>query len=132
MCNKNIAHDTISPPVQEGRVKPKLKVCPDVTRDPIVIVGAGICGAACALALADLDIKSIILDQRSRHKLMDGAGINLQWGAIEALNSLGVTTASLVQAGNVIQKKATTVQMDVTYVLSTRRVEREETILQDK
>ena len=106
MCNKNITHDTISPPVQEGRVKPKLKVCPDVTRDPIVIVGAGICGAACALALADLDIKSIILDQRSRHKLMDGAGINLQWGAIEALNSLGVTTASLVQAGNVIQKQS--------------------------
>ena len=89
--------------VQEGRVQPKLKLCPDVLKEPTLIVGAGICGAACALALAQLNLKSILLDQRSESELFEGMGINLQRDAILALNDLGISTETLLEAGISIQ-----------------------------
>ena len=48
-------------------MKPKLKLSPDVTPEsPIIIIGAGIAGVACVLALADLNLKTVLLDGRSR------------------------------------------------------------------
>jgi hypothetical protein len=59
--------DYHTPLVREGRVKPKLKLSPDVTPEsPVIIIGAGIAGVACVLALADLNLKTVLLDGRSR------------------------------------------------------------------
>jgi len=91
---------------EQGRVDPKSRICLDVLKDPTIVVGGGICGAACALALADLNIKSVVIDQRSRHELVQGMGINLQKEAIHALNQLGISTESLLQVGVAIQKQS--------------------------
>jgi len=93
---------------QKGRVKPKAKLCPDVTTElPITIVGAGLTGLACALVFSDLSMKSVILESRSNQDLISGGmGINLQQKAIECLNELGISTESLVNKGNIILKQS--------------------------
>ncbi len=93
--------------VQSGRVEPKLKISPGTAETPVLIVGAGIAGTSCALALErNLDIKPIIFDERSECKLTTGAGTNLQAEAIAALDQLGISTESLIQAGTVIKKQS--------------------------
>ena len=93
--------------VQSGRVEPKLKVSPGTAETPVLIVGAGVAGTACALALEkNLEIKPVIFDERSHCKLTSGAGINLQAEAIAALDELGISTDFLVQSGNVIKKQS--------------------------
>jgi len=93
---------------QKGRVKPKAKLCSDVTTElPIIIVGAGLTGLACALVFSDLSMQSVILESRSNQDLISGGmGINLQQKAIECLNELGISTASLVNKGNIILKQS--------------------------
>lgn len=63
-------------------------------------------GLASALALSDIGISSIVFDRRSEDELMEGAGINLQPRAVDDLNSLGVPTTSLLDAGNAITKQS--------------------------
>lgn len=94
--------------VQSGRVEPKLKISPGTTETPVLIAGAGVAGTATALALEhNLDIKPIIFDERTKWQLTAGtAGINLQAEAIRALNKLGISTTSLIQAGNAIKKQS--------------------------
>ena len=93
--------------VQAGRAEPKRLISPDVNQGhPVLIVGAGVSGLAAAIALSDIGIESILLDRRSRDELMDGAGINLQPEAIEALNSLGVSTRMLMEVGATITKQS--------------------------
>lgn len=96
-------------PVQEGRVMPKWKLTPDVSKHspPIIIVGAGITGLATSIALSNLSLPSIIFESRTYDDLIEsGAGINLQAKAIECLNDLGISTASIIESGAVILKQS--------------------------
>jgi 2-polyprenyl-6-methoxyphenol hydroxylase-like FAD-dependent oxidoreductase len=83
-----------------------IELCPDVLRTPVMVVGAGISGASSALALASLGIRVVIFENRDRHFIMGGAGINLQASAIGDLKDLGLTTEALKSVGNVTKTQS--------------------------
>lgn len=84
---------------------PKTVIPGDPTNRPIVI-GAGVSGAASAIALKDCGYDPVILEHRSDQSLAGGAGINLQAKAIEALNSFGISTETLLGLGRRIKTQA--------------------------
>jgi len=71
-----------------------------------IVVGAGVGGVACAVVLKDAGFDPVIIDQCSMEKLLEGAGINLQYKAIQILNSIGLSVSSLSAAGCPIAKQS--------------------------
>mmetsp|Transcript_46957 Transcript_46957/g.98514 ORF Transcript_46957/g.98514 Transcript_46957/m.98514 type:complete len:531 (+) Transcript_46957:135-1727(+) len=81
-------------------------VIPGDAKDRPIVIGAGVSGAASAIALKDCGYDPVILEHRSEQSLLGGAGINLQTKAIEALNSFGVDTEKLIGMGRRIKTQA--------------------------
>mmetsp|Transcript_30859 Transcript_30859/g.57167 ORF Transcript_30859/g.57167 Transcript_30859/m.57167 type:complete len:659 (-) Transcript_30859:162-2138(-) len=71
-----------------------------------IVVGASVAGIASAIVLKNAGLDAILLEECSRDALTEGAGTNLQAKAIVALNSLGVSTSTLIEAGAVITKQS--------------------------
>jgi len=71
-----------------------------------IIIGAGVGGLSAALALKAAGLEPVVLEQRSSERLFGGAGINCQALAIDAMNTLGVSTSTLEEAGQVIKKQS--------------------------
>jgi salicylate hydroxylase len=76
--------------------------------DPVVVVGGGIGGLSCALALAAVGIRSIVLEQAPAFAEV-GAGIQVGPNMVHALSMLGLKERVLADAwrpGNLIMRDA--------------------------
>ena len=69
----------------------------DMTSRPLLIVGAGVAGLACALALAEAGYRSIVCEQATSLQPV-GAGLQLSANALSVLQQLGLK-ASLAACG---------------------------------
>lgn len=76
------------------------------SKDRPIIIGAGVSGASAAIALMDCGMEPLIVEHRRPASLVGGAGINLQIQAIKALNSFGISTETLKEAGRPIKTQA--------------------------
>ena len=56
----------------------------------VVIIGAGICGLATALALHKKGIKSVVMERSESMRNITGAGIGIPQNGWQALDQLGV------------------------------------------
>ncbi|MFS7965366.1 putative 3-hydroxybenzoate 6-monooxygenase [Helianthus anomalus] len=59
--------------------------------DEVVIIGAGICGLATALALHRKGIKSVVMERSESLRNVTGAAIGIQPNGWRALDQLGVS-----------------------------------------
>jgi len=105
-----MSHPPSAMQADHGHAVPKRLLSPDVDdkpdpHDSVLISGAGVAGLASAIALSDIGIECTVFDRRSNDELLQGAGINLQPQAVEDLNSLGLSTTMLLDAGNTITKQ---------------------------